>query len=140
MRNLDIQIKDDQLPTLEQVLSLYQDVGWTAYTKAPHVLWEGLKCSLKVWTAWQGDQLVGLARVVGDGKTIVYLQDLLVLETYQRQGVGSSLLELVVATYRSVRQIILLSDDTAESGQFYEKNGFKPVSREGCIAWIHEVS
>lgn len=140
MRNLDIQIKDDQLPTLDQVLSLYQDVGWTAYTKAPHVLWEGLKCSLKVWTAWQGDQLVGLARVVGDGKTIVYLQDLLVLEAYQRQGVGSSLLELVVATYRSVRQIILLSDDTSESGQFYEKNGFKPVSRKGCIAWIHEVS
>lgn len=33
-----------------------------------------------VLTAWSDDKLVGILRIVGDGYTIVYIQDLLVLK------------------------------------------------------------
>ena len=36
--------------------------------------------------AYDEDRLVGLIRVVGDGLTIVFIQDLLVYPQYQRQG------------------------------------------------------
>ncbi|MGF3112577.1 GNAT family N-acetyltransferase [Facklamia sp. P9177] len=118
-----IEIKEDvQLP-FEQVLLLYENVHWTAYTREPDLLEEAIQNSLKVWTAWEGDQLVGLARVVGDGLTIIYIQDILVLENYQRQGVGSLLLQKILKEYQAVRQIILLTDDTDKTQKFYKKNG-----------------
>lgn len=61
----NIQIKEDVIPTIKQLLHLYADVQWTAYTKEPEILKKALKNCLKVWTVWDGDQLVGLARVVG---------------------------------------------------------------------------
>ena len=67
---------------------------------------------MKVWTACEDDLLIGLARVVGDGYTIIYIQDILVLEAYQRRGLGSQFLEMILSEYQDVRQIILLTDDT----------------------------
>ncbi|MGX7108030.1 GNAT family N-acetyltransferase [Facklamia miroungae] len=118
-----IVIKEDvQLP-FDQTLALFENVHWTAYTREPDILEKAIQNSLKVWTAWKGEQLVGLVRVVGDGLTIIYIQDILVLENYQRQGVGSQLLQKVLKEYQSVRQIILLTDDTDITQKFYEKNG-----------------
>ena len=37
--------------------------------------------SLKVLTAWDDEKLVGLIRVIGDGYTIIYIQDILILTT-----------------------------------------------------------
>ncbi|MGF3075501.1 GNAT family N-acetyltransferase [Facklamia sp. P12955] len=118
-----IEIKEDvQLP-FEQILALYENVRWTAYTKEPELLEKAIQNSLKVWTAWEGDQLIGLARVVGDGLTIIYIQDILVLEDYQGQGIGSQLLQKILKEYQAVRQIILMTDDTDKTQSFYKKNG-----------------
>lgn len=42
--------------------------------------------SLKVWTVGDGNLLVGLARIVEYGCTIIYIQDILVLEKYYEKG------------------------------------------------------
>ena len=44
----------------EEILPLYRSVGWTRYTKRPEMLKEAVRHSLKVLTAYDGDQLVGL--------------------------------------------------------------------------------
>ncbi|EGF48524.1 GNAT family acetyltransferase protein [Lacticaseibacillus rhamnosus MTCC 5462] len=68
------------------VLALYQAVGWNMYTRDPKKLERAIAQSLSVLGAYDGDQLVGLIRAVGDGETILFIQDLLVLPSYQRQG------------------------------------------------------
>ncbi|MGI6157737.1 MAG: GNAT family N-acetyltransferase [Saccharofermentanales bacterium] len=107
----NIVIKEDIIPNLESVLNLYNDVAWSAYTSHPEQLKNALKNSLKVWTAWEDDLLIGLARVVGDGCTIIYIQDILVLEAYQGRGLGSQFLAMILEEYQDVRQIKKYVDD-----------------------------
>ena len=60
-------------------------MGWSAYTRDMPTLQRAISHSLHVVTARQDDRLVGLIRVVGDGLTIVYIQDLLVHPDFQKQ-------------------------------------------------------
>ena len=61
----------------EDVLRLYASVGWTAYTDDPAALERGFRHSLLVLAAWEDGELAGLIRAVGDGATIVFIQDIL---------------------------------------------------------------
>lgn len=76
----------------EEILPLYTSVGWTAYTDAPDVLRRGFAKSLLTLAAYEGKTLVGLVRAVGDGETVVLVQDLLVLPQHQRLGIGTALM------------------------------------------------
>lgn len=57
----------------EQLERLYNDVEWYAYTHALKVLQQAIERSLEVVSAWDGEELVGLIRIVGDGLTIIYI-------------------------------------------------------------------
>lgn len=132
----EIIIKEQVIPDIDSIMNLYGDVSWTAYTSNPSKLEQAISNSLKVWTAWDDDLLVGLARVVGDSSTIIYIQDILVLQAYQKRGIGSQLLKIILDEYKDIRQIILLTDDTDKTIKFYEKNGFTKVSKYKSVAFM----
>lgn len=119
-----------------EILSLYSSVGWTAYTDAPDTLRRGFENSLLIFAAYEYDRLVGLIRCVGDGETIVYIQDILVLPEYQRQGIGSALLQEVFSRFSHVRQIILSTDREERTLQFYKSLGFVPMEQIGCCGFM----
>ncbi|MDY6054960.1 GNAT family N-acetyltransferase [Micrococcus sp.] len=118
---------EGRLPAPGPLRDLYDSVGWSAYTDAMPALEAGLVGSAHVVTAWEGDVLVGLARIVSDGHTIAYLQDVLVRPSHHRRGIASELLRRAFAPFAQVRQHVLLTD--AEPGQraFYESVGFTEV-------------
>lgn len=132
----NILIRKQVIPSLDSLLNLYNDVSWTAYTSNPNQLELALKNSLKVWTAWDGDLLVGLARVIGDGSTIIYIQDILVLKAYQGRGIGSHFITTILDEYEDIRQIILLTEDNQITKKFYEKNGLNQVGKYDCVAYM----
>lgn len=68
---------------------LYNSVGWFAYTNTRVNLLAAVANSLMVVSAWADNQLVGLVRVVGDGETIIFIQDILVDPKFQSQQVGT---------------------------------------------------
>ncbi|MFC7432191.1 MULTISPECIES: GNAT family N-acetyltransferase [unclassified Agrococcus] len=113
-----------EVPSRAELLALYDAVGWSAYTREPEVLVAGVAASWLVVAARDGGRLVGLARVVSDGATIAYVQDVLVAPTHQRLGVGRALLDAILERTSGIRQTVLLTD--AEPGQrsFYEAAGF----------------
>jgi len=121
-------LSDVDTPTTSELLALYEGVGWTAYTRDPHTLARGIAGSQRVVTAREGDQLVGLARVVGDGATIAYLQDVLVEPGHQRTGIGRRLVEAVFAPFAAVRQHVLLTDTDPAQRAFYESLGFTELN------------
>ncbi len=123
---------------LKQLINLYQSVGWTAYTEKPELLQQAVHNSLYVLVAFDHDQLIGLIRVVGDGLTIIYIQDLLVLPAYQNQGIGSTLINKVRKEFRHVRQQVLLTMEEPETRAFYEKNGFSSCDQGELVAFYHE--
>lgn len=129
-------IKEDVIPRIEELMNLYNDVGWSAYTNDSVRLKNAIENSLKVLTVWDKEKLVGLIRVIGDNQTIIYIQDILILEEYQGQGIGSNLLRLVLEKYKSIRQIILMTDDTEKTINFYRKSGMVKASDYNCIAFM----
>lgn len=124
----------------EAVLALYQAVGWVMYTRDPAKLKRALAQSLMVLGAFDGDQIVGLIRAVGDGETILFIQDLLVLPNYQRQGIGHQLVNALVDQYPAVRQRVLLTDDQPDTRVFYEKIGFVSSDHFGAVAFYQDLS
>ena len=120
----------------EEILPLYASVGWTAYTDAPDALRRGFERSLLTLAAYEGKTLVGLARAVGDGETIVLMQDLLVFPQYQRRGVGTALMRAMMERFANVRQFQLLTDDTEKTLAFYRSLGLHELSAFGCRGFM----
>ncbi|MGQ7352971.1 GNAT family N-acetyltransferase [Quadrisphaera oryzae] len=109
---------------LAEVVDLYRAVGWSAYADDPAQLAAALAGSTRVVVARRDEQLAGLARVVSDGVSIVYLQDLLVHPDHQRRGVGTALVRAVLRPFGGVRQQVLLTDDEPGQRAFYASLGF----------------
>ena len=128
----------DQKPTMPEVLALYKSVGWSMYTRDPARLERALTHSLTVLSAYEGKQLVGLIRAVGDGETILFIQDLLVLPEYQRRGIGKQLIEALLARFPEVRQRVLLTHDDPKTRSFYKAAGFVESQQMGVIAFYHD--
>ena len=120
-------VTDHELPGREELVDLYESVGWTTYTRDPDRLHLAVARSLRVVCARDGEKLVGLARVVGDGLTIVYLQDILVVPSHQRQGIGAALMVEALRPFEDVRQQVLLTDDEPRQREFYEAMGFSEI-------------
>jgi GNAT superfamily N-acetyltransferase len=118
------------------IKNLYEDAGWTSYTKDLPKLMEAIDASLMVISAWDDENLIGLSRVVGDGLVIIYIQDILVLDAYKRKGIGSKLLKYVLENYKDVRQKVLLTDDGEDTRVFYEANGFVSCDKGDTVAFI----
>lgn len=120
----------------DEILRLYSEVGWVSYTQNMQALKQGYKNSLLVLAAYEGDELLGLIRVVGDGFTIIFVQDILVFPEKQRQGVGRALLQAVLDRYKDVRQIELVTDNTPKTIAFYNSLGFAEFSQIGCCGFM----
>ena len=120
----------------EEILGLYTAVGWTAYTEDPAALRRGYENSLLVLAAYEDGNLAGIIRAVGDGATVVFIQDILVFPEYQRKGVGSALLRAVLDKYAGVRQVELVTDNTEKTVAFYQSMGFHDLSELGCRGFM----
>ena len=70
-------------------------------------------------TAYDGEMLVGCLRILSDGYYFGTITELLVLPEYQRQGIGSKLLQLAIKNTPTMLYF------GAQPGlePFYEKNG-----------------
>ncbi|HGA0998446.1 TPA: GNAT family N-acetyltransferase [Streptococcus suis] len=121
----------------QAVLEIYDSVGWTNYTDRPTMLQKALEHSLLVLAAFDSDRLVGLLRAVGDGHSIVFIQDILVLPTYQRQGIARQLLEQAIAYFPGIYQLHLLTDNTEKTRSFYEAIGFTAVDSLDSVAYTY---
>lgn len=124
--------------TLEEVLPLYEAVGWTNYTQNPTMLKEAYKNSLHISAALnEEEKLVGVLRAVGDGASILFIQDILVYPEYQHQGIGTKLLQQTLEKYKNVYQIQLATDDSTKTVSFYESNGFTSLTDLNCVSFIY---
>ena len=131
-----ITIRKQEIVKLEDVLHLYQAVGWTNYTNQPQMLKQALSQSLVIYLALDGDAVVGLIRLVGDGFSSVLVQDLIVLPDYQRQGIGSSLMKEALGNFKEAYQVQLATEQTEKNVGFYRSMGFETLSTYDCTGMI----
>ena len=131
-----IKITKETSVSINDVLHLYQAVGWTNYTNQPQMLEQALSHSLATYLARDGEKIVGLVRLIGDGFSSVFVQDLIVLPTYQRQGIGSTLMKQALSDYKDIYQIQLATEESEKTLGFYRSLGFETLSSFQCTGMI----
>lgn len=79
---------------------------------------------------------IGFSRVITDYTRIAYIEDVFVLEEYQRRGLGTWLMECVIDYLIpfGLRRIML---GTKDAHGFYERFGFKEIGNPKMWMEIH---
>ena len=132
-----IEYKELTSRSLEAIKTLYLQHGWLAYLQDDAKLARAFDQSLYNLGAYNGVELVGFIRCVGDGEHIVLVQDLIVAETHLRQGIGKTLMKSVYERFTDVRMLMLLTDAVDErANAFYQSIGMMKLEQNGCVTYM----
>lgn len=116
-----MQIKDTHDFTPDQLQDLFLSVEWSS-GHFPDKLVVAMRNFKTVYSAWDGDKLIGMICAMDDGVMNAYVHYLLVRPEYQGKGVGQQLVERIKAKYKDYLRIVVVAYDK-EIG-FYEHCGF----------------
>ena len=133
---MEFSIKEYSSYNEAEIVNLYKSVDWLNYVNNPDMLKNAYANSLKIFGAYQNEKLIGIIRVVGDGCSIVYIQDIIVLPEYQRKGIGTALIKHILEMYQDVYQKTLFTDNTEKTIQFYKSIGFQLDTEIECRAFV----
>lgn len=119
----------EKTPTATEFNMLTESVGWG--TRGNNIIEEALKNTLYSLCVYDGDNLIGYGRIIGDKTIFLYIQDIMVIPEYQGKKIGTGIMNKLleqIDEYKKVNPDIrtyLGASKRKES--FYEKFGF--VSR-----------
>ena len=108
----------------KSVVDLFSSVGWVS-AQYPTRLYKALMHSSTVITAWDGDRLVGLVRVLDDSELVAYMHYVLVHPDYHGQGIAGTMVEMVKEKYKDY---------------LYKKSARKPMVFRPWDERRHELS
>jgi ribosomal protein S18 acetylase RimI-like enzyme len=119
---MNINYKDTHEFSREELQELFLSVEWSS-GHYPDKLVTAMQNFETVYSAWDGDKLVGLISAMDDGIMTAYVHYLLVNPAYQHIGIGKHLVELVKNKYKDYLRIVVVAYN-AEL-KFYESCDFK---------------
>lgn len=119
---MEIEYKDIHEFDEEDLKDLFLSVEWSS-GHFPDKLAIAMKNFETVFSAWDGEKLVGLVSSMDDGIMTAYVHYVLVRPDYQKKGIGKELLRRVREKYEDYLRIVVISYD-AEI-EFYESCGFE---------------
>lgn len=129
---MEILYTDKREFTEKQAEELFLSVNW-ASGKHPERLYKALQSCETVFTAWDGERLVGLANAIDDGAMTAYVHYLLVHPEYQGAGIGRELTEMMKRRYEDFLYLFLVAENPPLIG-YYEGLGFMKLSESSVMA------
>jgi len=112
-------------PTLEGYRTLFESTGWTSsYRITDSVLEKAIHESWQWVSAFDGETLIGIGRLLSDGGLYAFVCDMIVLPAYRGQGIGTEILKRLKdkCTEHDIQRVWLFAAQ-GRAG-FYTKNGF----------------
>lgn len=127
MSKKNIEIKFVKNWPEKEIIELYKAGGWWKdhyYSKGIKPLIHGSFAFVVVVDNLKG-KTIGMGRIISDGTSDAYIQDLVVLPEYRKQGIGKKLVETLLNHCLSNGLIwIGLISEPGQDG-FYKSLGFK---------------
>ncbi|MBA5866502.1 MAG: GNAT family N-acetyltransferase [Nitrospira sp. CR1.3] len=114
----------------EQLLKLFHQAPW-AKERTLEDAREMLRHTDVALCAWDGDQLVGFGRVLTDFVYRATIWDVIVDKTYQKQGIGTDIVQRILHHPRLKR--VELFWLCTRRPWFYEKLGFSSKEQTGMV-------
>lgn len=119
-----ISYRSDLKPNTEDVIAVYRAAPLRRPLEDPARIARMFAAANLVWTAWDGERLVGVLRGWTDGAYHGYVCDLAVDAAYQNTGVGRELLRRATEGHPGV-EFILRAAATAH--EYYSHLGWQPI-------------
>lgn len=119
---MNIQYKDTHHFDKEDLQRLFLSVEWSS-GHYPEKLAAAMEHFETVYTAWDGDRLVGLISAMDDSIMTAYVHYLLVDPEYQDRKIGRTLVEMIKEKYKDYLRIVLVTYNGELD--FYTACGFK---------------
>ena len=122
MEDTMITYKDTHDFTPQQLERLFLSVEWSS-GHFPEKLAVAMKNFSTVYSAWDGDTLVGMICAMDDGIMNAYIHYLLIDPEHQGQKIGRTLVDMAKEHYKEYLRIAVIGYD--KEINFYENCGFK---------------
>ena len=119
---LDLTHRKDGYSTIYRWFQRVSSNDWSS-GHFPDKLVVAMRNFQTVYSAWDGDKLIGMVCALDDGIMTAYLHYMLVRPEYHHQGIGHKLLDLMKEHYQDYLRIGLIAYNTELD--FYESCGFK---------------
>ncbi len=135
--NTEYQITEE-IPGIDEYEALRASVGWGGMNLKS--LAGGLRGCLLCVCVRKGGELVGFGRVLGDGCSAFYIQDVIVHPDHQKKGLGKAIVSRLIGWIDSVcaEDTFVGLEAAREAVGFYEQFGFKarPPDAPGMELWL----
>ena len=131
---INIEVKIGFVPEKEDLFELYTANEWSSAKKLDQ-LYLAMQNSDSLVVAYHNNQLIGLANAISDGHLVVYFPHMLIHPEYQRRGIGSRLMHVLLEKYNDFHQKTIVADDKAI--EFYKSKGFILANNTSSM-WIYE--
>ncbi|NHM31931.1 GNAT family N-acetyltransferase [Neobacillus terrae] len=120
------------IPTKEEFYQLYETTGWNArYGFTQDDLFISINKSWYLVSVYDSKKLIGFGRIVSDGIYQTFIGDLIIHPDYQKRGIGSKVLNLLIEKCKSsgIKWVQLTS--AKGKAEFYKKHGFQERPADG---------
>ena len=131
---INIEVKIGFVPEKEDLFELYTANEWSSAKKLDQ-LYLAMQNSDSLVVAYHNNPLIGLANAISDGHLVVYFPHMLIHPEYQRRGIGSRLMDVLLEKYKDFHQKMIVADDKAI--EFYKSKGFILANNTSSM-WIYE--
>jgi len=122
-------LKDPTDEQISQIVALYRDQGWwqpgdDRSDRLVSRLIAGSHCFV---IATEGERIVGMGRVISDGVSDAYIQDLTVRRDRRKQGIGQCILKILLERVHTdgIRWIGLIAEPGSDT--LYRRAGFREM-------------
>lgn len=131
--NIKIEYKDIKDFAEKELEDLFLSVEWSS-GHFPEKLVVAMKNFKTVYSAWDGNKLVGMICAMDDGIMNAYVHYLLVNPEYHGKTIGRTLVEMMKQHYKDYLRIAVIAYDN--EAHFYENCGFKKSTDAPYVHYI----
>ena len=109
---------------------LFDQVGWGCH--GVEVSKKALENTMYSISVYDDEQIIGYGRLIGDGICYVYIHDVMVLPQYQKQKIGTKIMDKLLEQINKIKRenpyVRVYLGASKGKEEFYKKFGF--ITRE----------
>src|SRR4030042_2731284 len=117
---------------------MLKDVWWSPGIKKTEIMQGAHNSALLVGAFTADNEQIGYSRVISDKTRFAYILDVIVDNSYRKQGIGQAMIKFILnhQELKDVYQWMLLTNDAHE---VYSKVGFNPIADPNIWMEIRNV-
>ncbi len=125
----DVEIRPVRRTDRKQIVRLYREAGWwsPANDRQPEFIDKIAENSYYFAGAFSGGEMIGMGRVLSDGISDAYIQDVTVLRDQRHRGIGGRIIAHLLGKLQADRIEWIGLIGEPGTGDFYTKLGFKKM-------------